>query len=155
MTKFDLPCFRDEIGIDHRFYYLCLNIGDILRILQQYPIAYNISCCIGSLFGAFAPRENKQSLNFTNSYSACVDGRSILSTLEGLNVDHGLEISKLNYYLGNGVSISVVAIAKRALFTGIITWLYLKLCKESTVTDFNFLIPIISWSQFCMEGCLE
>lgn len=59
----------------------------------------------------------------------------ILSTQEGQSLIMTLGISKLNYYLGNGASISLAAIAERLLFTGIITWLYLKLCKIGKCSD--------------------
>ena len=59
----------------------------------------------------------------------------IFSTQEGQSLIMALGISKLNYYLGNGASISLVAVAERLLFTGIITWLYLKLCKIGKCSD--------------------
>lgn len=59
----------------------------------------------------------------------------ILSTQEGQSLIMALGISKLNYYLGNGASISLAAVAERLLFTGIITWLYLKLCKIGKCSD--------------------
>ena len=59
----------------------------------------------------------------------------ILSTQEGQSLIMALGISKLNYYLGNGASISLAAVAERLLFTGIITWLYLKLCKNGKCSD--------------------
>lgn len=59
----------------------------------------------------------------------------ILSTQEGQSLIMALGISKLNYYLGNGASISLVAVVERLLFTGIITWLYLKLCKIGKCSD--------------------
>lgn len=59
----------------------------------------------------------------------------ILSTPEGQSLIMSLGISKLNYYLGNGANISLAAIAERLLFTGIITWLYLKLCKLGKCSD--------------------
>lgn len=62
-------------------------------------------------------------------------GGCILSTPEGQSLIMALGISKLNYYLGNGASISLAAIAERLLFTAIITWLYLKLCKIGKCSD--------------------
>lgn len=59
----------------------------------------------------------------------------ILSTQEGQSLIMALGISKLNYYLGNGASVSLAAVAERLLFTGIITWLYLKLCKIGKCSD--------------------
>ena len=59
----------------------------------------------------------------------------ILSTQEGQSLIMALGISKLNYNLGNGASISLAAVAERLLFTGIITWLYLKLCKIGKCSD--------------------
>lgn len=59
----------------------------------------------------------------------------ILSTREGQSLIMALGISKLNYYLENGAGINLAAIAERLLFTGIITWLYLKLCKIGKCSD--------------------
>lgn len=59
----------------------------------------------------------------------------ILSTAEGQFLIIGLGFSRLNYYLNGEANISLAAVAERLLFTGIITWLYLKLCKLGKCSD--------------------
>lgn len=59
----------------------------------------------------------------------------ILSTAEGQSLIIDLGFSRLNYYLNGEASISLAAVAERLLFTGIITWLYLKLCKIGKCSD--------------------
>lgn len=64
----------------------------------------------------------------------------VLSTPEGQSLIISLGFSNLNYYMQIGTSISLTAIAERLLFTGIITWLYIKLCRAGKCSNrFKFV----------------